>query len=142
MIEEINGGRIKICGKINDNNVCIGLMENLKQGVYVQLTLTLISAIISKEKIRMANKFVRNGLIEEMVRYSQYGSMYISLCMNILGNIVYENIDYAEMMLEAKIHTHMISLIQKLILSNENICKEVQDMGFSIIWAMSTLCQF
>jgi hypothetical protein len=35
MIEEINGGRIKICGKINDNNVCIGLMENLKQGVYV-----------------------------------------------------------------------------------------------------------
>jgi hypothetical protein len=88
----------------------------------------------------MANKFVRNGLIEEMVRYSQYGSMYISLCMNILGNIVYENIDYAEMMLEAKIHTHMISLIQKLILSNENICKEVQDMGFSIIWAMSTLC--
>lgn len=32
-------------------------------------------------------------------------------------------------------------LLEKIVLSQENLSKEDHDTGFTIIWAMSTLCE-
>jgi hypothetical protein len=49
--------------------------------------------------MNMANKLVRNDLINQMIKHSQPGSLSVGLCMKILRNIAFENLEYAEMML-------------------------------------------
>ena len=70
-MEEVrNTDGTRICNKIIDEGVHQQLINNLKSNLNIAATLELISAIISKEKVKIVHKFVKLGLVEEVLKLS------------------------------------------------------------------------
>lgn len=56
--------------------------------------------------------------------------------MNILGNIIYENKDNAEIVLENGLYKNLFTLVDRLVLSNSNCSNEQLELGGKVMWAI------
>lgn len=50
--------------------------------------------------------------------------MHVDVCMNILANTVFENVEYAEMMLENNVQRHAFGLFRGIVQGRQTMGKE------------------
>lgn len=75
------------------------------------------------------HKFVKLGLVEEVLKFS-LNSMHVDVCMNILANTVFENVEYAEMMLENNVQRHAFGLFGELFREGRQWGRRIRIVDF------------
>ena len=89
------------------------LMDNLKKGIYLENTLTLISNILCQDNMRVSERFVSRGLLDLVVTFSVKNPSCVRTCMNILGNVVLEDTGNAEILLSNNAHKVLFDLLRR-----------------------------
>lgn len=111
----------------------------MERGFSIEASLVLISAIIRHEKLKVASKYVNSGLIEHLLRQVDK-AQHIRVCMEIIANLIFENVEYGEIMLENRVHVKFIGLMRTL-LADKVTTEEQQQTGFSVMFALAALLE-
>lgn len=114
----------------------------MEKGSSIEASLILISTIIRHEKLRVANKYVNSGLIEHLLRQVDKAE-HIRVCMEIIANLIFENVEYGEILLENRVHVKLFGLMGTVLGDKTiaNATEEEQQTGFSIMFALAALLE-